>query len=117
MKSALVLLALVAVSLAQQQPPNHDPNQPPNHDPNQPPNHDPNQPPNHDPNNPHQPPNDHHGHHNPLVELIHHEIDALKQNNPSLTTDECISKCDALFALIDQKDEGQTDAICKGMCE
>merc|ERR1712130_499199 len=56
-------------------------------------------------------------HHDKLAELIHHEVHALFQADPNLTMDNCVTKCDALFDLIDSNDENVTDDLCKKNCD
>ncbi|XP_005094927.1 uncharacterized protein LOC101862255 [Aplysia californica] len=57
-------------------------------------------------------------HHNGgMGDLIHHEVVALIQADPNLTVDNCVTKCDALFDLIDQHDEDRTDDMCKHACD
>merc|ERR1711879_772492 len=76
MKIAIVVCALVAVTLSQQ----------------------------------HQP------HNNPFGDLIHREVQAILKADPALSVDNCATKCDAEFDLIDGHDETATDRACKDAC-
>ena len=48
--------------------------------------------------------------------LIHMEVQALMASNSGLTEDQCTTKCDGLFDLVDGHDETQTDNMCKTIC-
>merc|ERR1712154_621747 len=48
---------------------------------------------------------------------IHHEVVALITADSALTVDQCSTKCDALFDLVDGHDETQTDTLCKNVCD
>merc|ERR1712012_295420 len=66
-----------------------------------------------------QRPGGNHGNHGDhgLGGLIHHEVVALITADSALTVDQCSTKCDALFDLVDGHDETQTDQMCKEVCD
>merc|ERR1712213_233137 len=66
-----------------------------------------------------QRPGGNHGGHDQhgLAGLIHHEVVALITADSALTVDQCSTKCDALFDLVDGHDETQTDQMCKEVCD
>merc|ERR1711963_496191 len=66
-----------------------------------------------------QRPGGNHGNHGDhgLAGLIHHEVVALITADSALTVDQCSTKCDALFDLVDGHDETQTDQMCKEVCD
>merc|ERR1739842_23785 len=59
-----------------------------------------------------------HGHqpHNQLGAMIHNEVQALLAADSALTVDMCVTKCDALFDLVADTDETQTDKMCLKAC-
>ncbi|KAK3759277.1 hypothetical protein RRG08_021225 [Elysia crispata] len=77
----------------------------------------------------------HHGHHdqldalvhhevhalyqanNNIYALVHHEVHALYQANNNISLDECVRKCDNLFDLIDPVDEQAFDQKCEDYCK
>merc|ERR1711879_352320 len=63
-----------------------------------------------------QPPNNHNNQGN-LVPLIHTEVVALLAADKNLTQANCDKKCDAIFALLAQKDETLTDRVCHHECD
>merc|ERR1712213_90221 len=57
-----------------------------------------------------------HQNHNPMFELIIHEVRALMNADSSLTSASCITKCDAAMEMDDPQDETRIDEMCKNVC-
>ncbi|KAK7477378.1 hypothetical protein BaRGS_00031354 [Batillaria attramentaria] len=49
-------------------------------------------------------------------ELVGHEVHALLQADSTLSLADCVSKCDDLFPMADDRDEQATDHACHTEC-
>merc|ERR1711941_100099 len=54
---------------------------------------------------------------NGLEHLVHNEVMELMKADPSITEDNCNTKCDAIFSLLVANDENKTDNMCHHECD
>ncbi|KAK6979174.1 hypothetical protein BgiMline_020140, partial [Biomphalaria glabrata] len=48
---------------------------------------------------------------------MHAAIQQLVQRDPTMTVNDCVSRCDTMYTMPDNEDEDYTDEMCEHVCE